>query len=66
MRIKLTLKKPIEVCLESIIQIRIRVIKIQLSILPKLVELMRFYRTITRDKCLINKELMESRDMKSK
>lgn len=64
MQIKLTLKKPIDHYQENIIQIRIKVIKIRPNILLKLVELMKFSRTITRDKCLINKESMESNDMK--
>ena len=64
--IKLASKKPIDHYRENTIRTKIKVIKTQHSILPKSVELMKCYQMITRDKCLTNKVLMESRDMKGK
>jgi hypothetical protein len=63
---KLPSKKPIDHYRENTILTKIKAIKTQLSILPKSVELMKCSQMITRDKCLTNKELMESKDMKGK
>ena len=64
--LRLTLKRSIVNFQKFIIQIKTKEIRIQETIIKKLIGPMKFYRTKTEGRCLISRDTMELIDMRGK